>query len=329
MTQELNSLTDVPGLLVGHAQDDTALTGCTVIICPQGATGGVDQRGGAPGTRETDALRPMHLVEHVHAIILAGGSAFGLDAAGGVMRYLEEQGVGFDTGVAKVPIVASAILFDLALGNPAIRPDAQMGYQACLAASSPNHRQGNVGAGCGATVGKILGLSQATKSGLGMASLAFGNGLVIGALAAVNAFGEILHPENGEILAGARTPGGAPAFTKTLDIFASFAGQSSPPPAAGQNTIIGVIATNAKLNKEQANKFAQVAHNGIALTTRPAHTMFDGDTIFALATNQIQADANLITAFAPQVMAKAIVNAVLHAMPAGGLPSYSSLFQSG
>lgn len=325
MTQYFNSITDVLGLFVGHAQDENALTGCTVVLCEQGATGGVDQRGGAPGTRETDALRPMHLVDKVHAVVLAGGSAFGLDASTGVMRYLEEKGVGFDTGFARVPIVASAILFDLGLGSSKVRPDAQMGYQACLSAVNPNTEQGNIGAGCGATVGKILGPQQATKSGLGTASITFPGGLVIGALAAVNALGEIFSPESGEILAGARTPGGQPLFSKTLDILAAMADQATPVSPGGQNTIIGVIATNASLNKEQTNKLAQVAHNGIALTTRPAHTMLDGDTIFALSTHQVQSDINLVAAFAPQVMAAAIVNAILHAAPAGGLPSHSSL----
>jgi len=321
-----NSITDVPGLLVGHAQDDVALTGCSVILCPQGATGGVDQRGGAPGTRETDLLRPMHMVEKIHAIVLAGGSAFGLDAAGGVMRYLDEQGVGFDTGVAKVPIVVSAILFDLAVGSASVRPDAEMGYQACLAATSQKTLQGNIGAGCGATVGKILGMTQATKSGLGTASFSPGGGLVIGAIVAVNAFGEVVQPD-GSILAGARTPGGTSQYTPTLDVLSSMLGMSNMPPQSGQNTIIGVIATNAALSKEQTNKLAQVAHNGIALTVRPAHTMLDGDTIFALATGQVQADINLVAAFAPQVMAEAILNAVLYAATAGGLPSVSNLAQ--
>ena len=193
-----NSITDIPGLRVGHAQDEEALTGCTVILCEKGAVGGVDQRGGAPGTRQTDALYPMHLVQKVHAIVLAGGSAFGLDAATGVVRYLEERGVGFDVRVARVPIVPAAILFDLGLGKVSRRPDAAMGYQACLNASRHPPAEGNAGAGMGATVGKILGIDQAMKSGLGCASLAIGNGIVVGAIAAVNAFGDIIDPQNGQ-----------------------------------------------------------------------------------------------------------------------------------
>jgi L-aminopeptidase/D-esterase-like protein len=197
-----NAITDIPGLWVGHAQNEEALTGCTMVLCEEGAVGGVDQRGGAPGTREVDALHPMHLVHKVHAVMLAGGSAFGLEAATGVMRYLEEKGVGFDTHVAKVPIVPAAILFDLGIGRADVRPDAAMGYQACLNASSDPPAQGNAGAGMGATVGKILGIGQAMKAGIGTASLEIGAGVIVGALAAVNAFGDVIDPQSGQILAG-------------------------------------------------------------------------------------------------------------------------------
>lgn len=329
-----HSITDVPGILVGHAQNDSALTGCTVILCPKGATAGIDQRGGAPGTRETDLLRPVHLVEKVHAIVLAGGSAFGLDAASGVMRYLEERKIGFDVGVTHVPIVPAAILFDLDIGDPTVRPDAAMGYQACLNATSPNILQGNVGAGCGATVGKILGIRQAMKSGLGTASLEIGNGVIVGALVAVNALGDIVDPKSGNILAGARTLqlgpkriGEGEHFANTLYVMQSLIGRSALQFASRQNTIIGVIATNARLNREQVTKVAQMAQNGLAQVVRPAHTMFDGDTIFALATNQRAADVNIVGAFAAQVMAQAILNAVLTAEPAGGLPSAKSLLE--
>jgi len=323
-----NSITDVPGISVGHAQDEAALTGCTVILCEAGAVGGVDQRGGAPGTRETDLLRPLHLVEQVHAVLLAGGSAFGLDAAAGVMRYLEERGVGFETGVARVPIVPAAILFDLALGSADVRPDAAMGYQACQAASSRPSAEGNVGAGCGASVGKILGLGQAMKSGVGSASLEVAPGLIVGALVAVNALGDVIDPDTGRILAGARspaaanlTPGEAGYFADTLSALRLLFGGGAGFAPQGQNTTIGVVATNARLTKEGANLVAQMAQDGLARALRPAHTLWDGDTLFTLATGEVAADVNLVGAFAASVVAQAIVRAVQMAQPAGGLPA--------
>ena len=325
-----NTITDVPGIQVGHAQDEIALTGCTVILCESGAVGGVDQRGGAPGTRETDALHPMHLVDQLHGILLAGGSAFGLDAATGVVRYLEEKGVGFDTQIAKVPIVPAAILFDLSIGNPNVRPDASMGYQACLNASSNPCEEGNVGAGCGATVGKILGMKQAMKSGIGSASIEIGDGVIVGAIAAVNAFGDVVDPQNGQIIAGARTTnlgpfrlGEAGYFADTMQVMKSLAGRTILSFASRGHTIIGVVATNAKLNKEQVNKVAQMAHDGLARCIRPAHTMLDGDTIFALATGKRPADVNIVGAFAAEVFSQAILNAVKTAHPAGGLPAFN------
>ncbi|HTX78200.1 MAG TPA: P1 family peptidase, partial [Longilinea sp.] len=288
-----NSITDVPGILVGQAQNDDALTGCTVIICKDGAVGGVDQRGGAPGTRETDALRPMHLVEKVHAVMLAGGSAFGLDAASGAMRFLEENKVGFNTGVAKVPIVASAILFDLGIGDANIRPDAVMGYQACQNAAPERPAEGNVGAGTGATVGKILGMGQAMKSGIGTASIDIGGGIIVGAMIAVNAFGDVINPESDQILAGVRplqkgplNVGGKDRFADTLKVMKSFVGKSALHLATMQNTVIGVVATNVDLTKEEANKVAQMAQNGLARAIRPANTMLDGDTLFCMATGK-------------------------------------------
>lgn len=318
-------ISDVPGIRVGHAQDMDALTGCTVILCEQGAVGGVDQRGGAPGTRETDALHTMHLVEQVHAIVLAGGSAFGLDAATGVVRYLEEKGVGFDVGVARVPIVPAAILFDLGIGRADVRPDAAMGYQACLNARGGPVDEGCTGAGAGATVGKILGMGQAVKTGTGTASITVGP-VVVGALAAVNAFGDVIDPQTGRILAGARSlDPAAGLFAGTLNVLSQMAG--GPPMLFGSpsNTVIGVVATNARLTKEQVNKVAQMAQDGLARTVRPAHTMFDGDTIFALATGDVPADVNLVGAFAAEVFAQAVVRAVLAATSAGGLPALSDL----
>ena len=322
-----NAITDIPGIQVGHAQDEQALTGCTVVLCEGGAMGGVDQRGGAPGTRETDAMHPMHLVNEVHAVVLAGGSAFGLDAASGVVRYLEERGVGFDVRVARVPIVPAAILFDLGIGRSDVRPDAEMGYQACLNASADPPAEGNVGAGTGATVGKILGLAGAMKSGIGTASLEIGSGVKVGAIAAVNVFGDVIDPETGQIIAGARVVqkgpvkiGKGPYFADTLSVMESLIGRTVLGFISRENTAIGIVATNAKLNKEQINKVAQMAQDGLARTVCPAHTMLDGDTIFALATGEKKADVNIVGAFAAEVFAQAVLRAVRTAAPAAGLP---------
>lgn len=327
-----NAITDIPGIRVGHAQNEEAFTGCTVVLCEEGAVGGVDQRGGAPGTRETDALHPMHLVNVVHAVVLAGGSAFGLDAATGVVRYLEEKGVGFDVRVARVPIVPAAILFDLGIGRSDIRPDAAMGYQACLNASSDPPAEGNIGAGMGATVGKIFGMASAMKSGIGTASLEIGRGVVVGAIAAVNVFGDVVDPATGKIIAGARRIekgplklGVGPYFADTLQVMRTLVGRTVLGFASRENTVIGVVATNARLDKEQINKVAQMAQDGLARTIRPAHTMLDGDTIFALATGSRKADVNIVGAYAAEAFAQAILRAVLTAQPAAGLPSASSL----
>jgi L-aminopeptidase/D-esterase-like protein len=326
------SITDVPGLRVGHAQNEEALTGCTVVLCEAGAVGGVDQRGGAPGTRETDALHPMHLVQQVHGVMLSGGSAFGLDAASGAVRYLEERGVGFDVGVARVPIVPAAILFDLNIGRSDLRPDAAMGYQACLNASSQPPTEGNVGAGCGATVGKILGLQQAMKSGIGSASLEICPGVMVGALAVVNAFGDVIDPHSGRIIAGARSIiragerfGAGEYFADSLYLMRTMAGQKGFTFGRHSNTVIGVVATNARLDKEGANKVAQMAQDGLARAIRPAHTMLDGDTIFALSTGSAEVDVNIIGAFAAEVFAQAILRAVYAARSAAGLPAASDI----
>ena len=337
MAKKLNdSITDIPGLLVGHAQDEEALTGCTVVLCEKGAIGGVDQRGGAPGTRETDAMHPMHLVNEVHAIVLSGGSAFGLDSATGVVDYLEERGVGFDVRVARVPIVPAAILFDLGIGSSEVRPDAQMGYQACLNASAERPAEGNVGAGTGATVGKIIGLAGAMKSGIGTASIEIGSGVLVGAIAAVNAFGDVVDPETGQIISGARVVqkgpvkiGRGPYFADTMWVMQSLVGRtilgfmSNSP----ENTVIGLVATNARFDKEQINKVAQMAQDGLARTVRPAHTMLDGDTIFAIATGEVKADVNIVGAFAAEAFSQAILRAVRAAQPAAGLPCASEVEQ--
>ena len=323
-----NSITDIPGIRVGHSQDEAALTGCTVILCEGGAVGGVDQRGGAPGTRETDALHPIHLVNVVHGVVLSGGSAFGLDSASGVVRYLEERGVGFDVRVAKVPIVPAAILFDLGIGQADVRPGPEMGYQDCLNASTDPPAEGNVGAGTGATVGKILGMQHAMKSGIGSASLAIGGGIYVGAIAAVNVFGDVIDPATGEIVAGVRLVhtgplkiGKGPYFADTMEVMRSLTGRTVLGFASHEHTAIGAVATNAKLTKEQTNKVAQMAHDGLARTVRPAHTMLDGDIIFALATGERRADVNIVGAFAAQVFAQAVLRAVWAAKPVAGLPS--------
>ena len=326
-----NSITDVGNLLVGHAQDFDAITGCTVILSPSGAIGGISQRGGAPGTRETDLLRPMHMVENVHAILLSGGSAYGLDAAGGVMHWLENKKIGFRTDSAIVPIVPAAIIYDLSIGNPKIRPDAKMGFQACENASKIKPQEGNFGCGTGASVGKIFGMSQAMKAGIGTSSRPIGNGAIIGAIAVVNAFGDIIDTDSRKIIAGARSINrnslendSQDYFADTLKVMNSIIGRGILSIAGKHNTVIGVIATNVKLSKEQANKFAESASDGITLAVRPAFTMFDGDTVFSLSTGNKNLDLNILCAFAPLVFADAIRNAVLTAETIGKLPSIKS-----
>lgn len=318
-----NAITDVDGIKVGHYTNREAATGCTVIMCERGATAGVDVRGSAPGTRETALLNPVCMIEKAHAVLLTGGSAFGLNAAAGVMSYLEEQGIGFDVGVARVPIVPAAVLFDLAIGRADIRPDAEAGYSACAAASSGPVAEGTIGAGTGATVGKLFGPPLATKCGLGTASQRIGQDLVVAAIVAVNALGDVVDPATNTVVAGIRNPQGG--FMRTLDQLQAIWGHSV---FAGSNTTIGVVATNAYLTKSQANKMAQMAHDGFALAIRPVHTMFDGDTIFALATGQPKDqpdDVNVIGAFAADVMAKAIVRAALQATGLAGIPAASEL----
>ncbi len=321
------AITDVPGIEVGQAEDEEALTGCTVILCRKGAVAGVDVRGGAPGTRETDLLDPVNLVEKVHAILLTGGSAFGLDAAAGVMRYLEEQGIGFHTGVARVPIVPAAVLFDLNLGRADRRPDAEMGYRAAASASTAPPRQGNAGAGMGASVGKLFGIQQAMKAGIGTAAIEIGGGVIVGALMAVNAFGDIIDPQSGQILAGLRSAALGPLrlgqpgyFADTLAMMRSRLGRAVLSFASRTNTIIGVVAANVNMTKAEITRVAQMAHDGLARVVRPAHTLLDGDTIFALATGGKNADVSTVGAWAAEVTAWAILNAVRQAASVGGLP---------
>jgi L-aminopeptidase/D-esterase-like protein len=314
------ALVDVPGVEVGHATNLQALTGCSVVLTREGAVGGVSVRGLAPGTRETDLLRPGMLVERVHGILLTGGSAYGLAAADGVMRYLEEQGIGYDAGAARVPIVPGAVLLDLGIGDARARPDAAMGYAACQAASSEERSQGNVGAGTGATVGKLLGNTRAMKGGLGTASVSAGK-LVVGALVAVNALGDVLDPRTNEIIAGTRAPAGH-AFADTAALLRSPALRTA---MTLKNTIIGAVATNARLDVADVNQVAAAAHDGLARVVRPAHTLFDGDTLFALSTGKVRAHRALVADMAAEAVAFAIFNAVWAAESTGGLPAARDL----
>ena len=310
-------LTDVPGIKVGHFTMTGRPTGCTVILTEAGAVAGVDVRGSAPGTMETDLLNPLNLVQEVHAIFLSGGSAFGLDVATGVRRYLYEKAIGFETRVAKVPIVPGAILYDLNVGgHPEIWPTADCGYRAATAATDGAVAEGNVGAGAGATIGKSGG-GGAMKAGIGTASIMMGDGLVVAALVAVNALGDIVDPATGKVVAGQRTPDGRGLADSRKVLRAGGLPQALP----GQNTTIGVVATNARLTKTQATKVAQMAHDGLARAIYPAHTMADGDAIFALATGRQSGDADVsrIGALAAEMVADAIVRA---ARQATGIPGY-------
>jgi len=317
-------LTAVNGVLVGHVTLTERPTGCTIVLLPPGTVGGVDVRGGAPGTRETDLLDPVNTVDVVHAVVLSGGSAFGLDAASGVVRYLEEQGIGFETAVARVPIVVQAILYDLAVGgDPAVRPDAECGYRGAGAATDAPVGEGSVGAGAGATVGKIRGMGRAMRGGVGSASVTLSNGLTVAALVAVNALGDVIDPTTGRVVAGVRAENGSTlADARRL---LREAGQASPGP--GQNTTIGVVATNARLTKAQVTKMAQMAHDGIARTVYPAHTPWDGDAIFGLATGSFggEPDVGTIGALAADVVAEAILRAVRAADGLPGIPAVSDL----
>ena len=316
-------ITNVFGIEVGHYTDADAATGCTVVLCRSGAVGGVAVRGSAPGTRETDLLRPTSLVPDVHAVVLSGGSAYGLDAASGVMRYLEERGIGYPAGEAIVPIVPAAILFDLAVGDGTVRPSADDGYEACAQASSGPVTEGSVGAGTGATVGKFLGMDHAVKGGVGTASLDLGGGLTVGAIVAVNASGGVFEAETGELVAGPRDEGEGMLDPVSLITAPGF----RPTRAVPTNTTIGVVATNARLDKGQANKLASVAHDGLALSIRPAHLMVDGDTMFALATGGLDelADMNRLCAAASVAVARAVVRAVRLATGLRGVPAIGEL----
>ncbi len=314
----IDSICDVPGILVGHAQDFKGGTGCTVIISENDAVCGVDIAGGAPGTRETDCFKPVNLVQHANAVYLGGGSAFGLAGADGVMRWCEENGMGIDIGECVVPIVPGAVLFDLKFGDHKARPDSDMGYRACLAASSAETSMGNIGAGTGATIGKARGIDGVMKGGLGTASIKVGS-LIVGAIAAVNCFGDIVDENTGEIIAGTRPASGS-KFEGALKYLKEAAFTGINP--ISSNTTLGVIATNALFAKPEATKVAMMTHDGFARAINPVHTIYDGDSIFCLATGEIRADITAVGTLAAKVMSKAVINGVKAAKTAFGIPGY-------
>lgn len=313
----LGAITDVPGIKVGHYTDRQAVTGCTVVLCESGAVAGVDVSGSSPGTRETDLLRIENLVDRVQAILLSGGSAFGLDAAAGVMKYLEERGFGHETSAGRVPIVPAAIIYDLNVGDSKIRPGANEGYQACLAATNTEVAEGCVGAGTGATVSKTLGIKRAVKSGLGTASQKITGDIVVAALIVVNAIGDVIEPRTGKILAGPRKTDGR-GFLSTSELWKKGEFKKAVLPF---NTVIGVVATDAKLSKAEVSKLARVAQVGIARTIDPCHTVHDGDALFALSLGETQSDINALGAAAAEVVAEAIVRAIQKAETLAGVPA--------
>jgi L-aminopeptidase/D-esterase-like protein len=327
--KKLNAITDVPGIKVGHASDFKALTGCTVILCEEGAIGAVDIRGTATGTRQIDALTPLHLVDKIHAILLAGGSAFGLDAAGGVMAYLEERGKGFDVAKTKIPIVPTAIIFDFGIGDFRIRPDRGMGYQACLNASK-KVEEGSVGAGTGATVGKLFGIERAMKGGVGTSSVRGPKGLMVGALVVVNAFGDVLDPDSHQMLAGARKSKKSFQWANSSKwikkgVTRKQFGPITPPESTSFNTTLGVIATNADLTKKEAHHVAQIAHSGLAKIISPLHTTFDGDLIFAISYGKKKTDVNTIGLLGETVLIESVKRAVIKAKGWGIIPTHQDI----
>ena len=318
-----DAITDVSGIKVGHWTDKRAATGCTVVLCQDGAIGGVDVRGASPGTRETDVLRPGNFVEEAHAVLLTGGSTFGLDSASGVMRWCEENGIGVAFSVAIIPIVPAAVIFDLGIGRFDVRPGPDAGYRASRTAKGGRVAEGSVGAGTGATVGKALGLDRALKGGVGSASESTASGLVVGALVVVNAAGEIFDGETSSVIAGPRSSDGA--FVDTVSLLRARAAAAFIP----ENTTIGVVATNAKLTKPQVTRLATVAHDGLARAIRPAHTLVDGDTIFGLATGEHEvtgpADIRALEALAALAMERAILKGVRAATSIAGVPAIRDL----
>jgi L-aminopeptidase/D-esterase-like protein len=314
----LDNLCDVPGVLIGHATDREGLTGCTAVTFEEPyAVVGVDVRGSSPGTRETDRLSPTGTMRRTHALLLTGGSAFGLAAVEGVVGFLEERDIGLDVGVARIPLVSAAVLFDLVVGSPAARPDPEMGYEAASSAKNGDFAQGSVGAGTGATVGKALGMDRAMKGGIGSASVLLDSGLVVGALAAVNAFGGVRNPDSGKILAGPRMDDGA--LGDTVELLPEVATRMR----WGEDTTLGIVATNADLSKTQASKVAQMAHDGLARAVEPVHTTVDGDVVFAASVGGVYAATDVVGAWGARVMQEAILRAVWRAEGVPGILSVS------
>jgi L-aminopeptidase/D-esterase-like protein len=318
-----DAITDVEGIRVGHASNREAMTGCTVILCEEGAVGGVEIRGSATGTRQIDSLYPVHVVQQVHAVLLTGGSSFGLDAAGGVVRYLEERGKGFDVGITHVPVVPTAVIFDLPLGDYRVRPDADMAYQACLNASSEAVEEGSVGVGIGATVGKLFELDRACKGGLGTASLEAG-GAMVGALVAVNALGDVVDERTGEVLVGLRNEEGS-GFACTAELLRKGIWKKGFGRSSLGNTTIGVVATNVTLNREDTIKVAQMAHNGLTRVISPINTTFDGDIVFALSLGKRGGEVNNVGALAEAAIMEAVKRGVMKADGFGMIPAYRDL----
>lgn len=317
----LNAITDIEGIKVGHVSDPVGCTGCTVILCEGGAVCGIDIRGSASGTRQVDALNISHIVEQVHAVLLSGGSSFGLDAATGVVRYLEEKGVGFDVGIAKIPIVPTAVIFDLFMGSPKARPTSEMGYQACLNAGL-EVGEGSVGAGTGATVGKLFDLSRAMKGGLGTCSIGMPDGLKVAALVVVNAFGDIIDNITGKIIVGARTEAKSLELANTVNSIK----QGHVKKQFGiVNTTLGVVVTNARFNKREITKVAQMAQGGLIKTISPVHTTFDGDLVFGISAGTIEADINKVGVLGEFVIAEAIKRAVKKADGFGIIPAFKDI----
>jgi L-aminopeptidase/D-esterase-like protein len=312
----MKGLTDIAGISVGHLSDFDAVTGCTVILCEKGATGGVDIRGSASGTEEISTMEPLHVDPAVHAIVLTGGSAFGLEAASGVRRYLERRGVGVAAGSARVPIVPAAVLFDLGIAKPGVRPNAAMGEAAANAAAAGPVAEGSVGAGTGATVGKLFGMKQAMKSGIGSWTVTLPKGVLVASLVAVNALGDVRDPATGKIVAGARKAPDSREFADTHQCMLN--GMTGA--FIRSNTTLGVVATNARLTKVQAQKLAQFAGLGMARTIYPVNTMFDGDTVFALSLGDLRADINMLGTAAAEAVAQAVLRAVKTAKTMGGVP---------
>ncbi len=314
-------VTDIEGFKIGQAEDKEAGTGCTVILSENGFPAGVDVRGGGPASRETELLRPFSATTMIHALVLGGGSAFGLDATGGVQQYLEERGIGFDVGVTRIPLVCQSDIFDLTVGRMDVRPDKEMSYHACVNSEKGNYRDGNFGAGCGASVGKWLGMDYAMKTGIGSAAVSLGD-LKLGAIVALNALGDVFDPESGKMLAGILSED-KKTFRNTEQIM--YDAMDVKEVKFVGNTTIGAILTNASLNKMQLSKVASMAHNGFARCIRPVHTSMDGDTIYALSGGVIKADVDLVGTLAARVMSRAIVKAVKSAEGAYGLPGYADI----